>query len=258
MKKKPKQKEAVIYTRFSPRRNADTCESLDTQFEICTFHCKAQDMEVVGSYEDEALSGANADNRPGLQNAISHACRIKAVLVFYSLDRLARSARDALLIAERLERGHAGLCSVKESFDTTTPMGKCIYTVMSAFNELERNKISIRTSDAMKRHQATGRRMSSKGKLPYGWKQDPEDEARMLPDKYELKVIRTIMWLRRDITDPETGEEFRGWSYRDIAKYLSEHNAIPRQTVKNGITLPGVWRFGHIRHIIKRQEAGFI
>jgi site-specific DNA recombinase len=243
MKPKPEQKQAIIYTRFSPRRNADTCESLDTQFEICTFHCKANEMEVIGSYEDEALSGANADNRPGLQNAIAHATRTKAVLVFYSLDRLARSARDALLIAERLEKGHAGLCSVKESFDTSTPMGKCIYTVMSAFNELERNKISIRTSDAMLRHQNSGRRMSGKGKLLYGWRIDPEDPARTIPDDYEVKVIEVIMDLRAD-----------GGSYRHIANYLTSNSYIPRQVVKNGVTLAGKWHFGLIRNIVRRHE----
>ena len=259
MKKKPKKKECIIYTRFSPRRHANECESLDTQFEICTCYSKAHEMTVAGSYEDEALSGKDADNRPGLQNAIEHAIRIKGVLLIYSLDRLARSSRDALLIAERLNKGKAGLCSVRETFDTTTPMGKCFYVIMSAFNELDREKISIRTSDAMRRHQNTGRRMSGKGRLPYGWRQDPNDEARMLPDEYELKVIRTIMYWRDPEIDEETGEEFRGLTYRDIANELTARGVVPRKTTRmfNGkkIEVAGKWHFGTIRNIIKRAEA---
>jgi DNA invertase Pin-like site-specific DNA recombinase len=256
VKQKPKIKEAIIYTRFSPRRNADTCESLDTQYEICSCHCKMHDMTVVGSYEDEGISGKDANNRPGLQNAIDHAIRIKGVLLFYSLSRLARSCRDALLIAEKLDKGGAGLCSVKETFDTTTPMGKCIYTIMSAFNELDRKKIAIHTSDAMLRHQSNGRRMSSK--LPYGWRDDPHDEARMLPDDYEREVIGVIMDLRTDGIEEETGEELAGLSLRDIARELTVKGYIPRQTTRTvdgkKITVAGIWQFGTIGAIINRQE----
>ena len=258
MKKKPKKKECIIYTRFSPRRHANECESLDTQFEICTCYSKAHEMTVAGSYEHEALSGKDADNRPGLQNAIAHAIRIKGVLLIYSLDRLARSSRDALLIAERLNKGKAGLCSVRETFDTTTPMGKCFYVIMSAFNELDREKISIRTSDAMRRHQNTGRRMSGKSKLPYGWRQDPNNEARMLPDEYELETIERIMYLRSNDIDQETGETLYGWSFRKIAEDLTKEGYIPRMITKNGNTVAGVWHFGTIRNIIHREEHNLI
>jgi DNA invertase Pin-like site-specific DNA recombinase len=250
-KKKEPKKESVIYTRFSPRRHADTCESLDTQFEYCTSHCKLHNMAVIGSYEDEALSGANADNRPGLQSAIEHAIRAKACLVFYSLSRLARSTRDALQIAERLTKGNATLCSVKETFDTSTPMGQCMFTVMSAFNELDRMKISECTSDAMLRHQASGRRMSAT--LPYGWRKDPDNDARMLPDERERKIIDKIMFLREE---PEG--ECRAWTLREIAVYLDAKEGFhARPTTKmfkdKPVTVKGKWAFGTIRSIIRRE-----
>ncbi len=46
------------------------------------------------------MSGGRADNRPGLQAAIALACKRKAVLVVYKLDRLARNTRDALDVLE--------------------------------------------------------------------------------------------------------------------------------------------------------------
>jgi DNA invertase Pin-like site-specific DNA recombinase len=255
VRKKPKSKYAIIYTRFSPRRHANTCESLDTQFEICTSYCKIHDMTVLGNYEDAALSGSNVIDRMGLRDALAHVLRIKAVLVFYSLSRLARSTRDALQIVEAIDDGGAGLCSVKESLDTTSPMGKCIFTIMSAFNELDRNQTAMYTQDAMRRHQNSGRRMSHI--LPYGWRSDPDDDARMLPDDYEREVIEVIADLRLPGFDDETGEELARLSLREIAAELTEKGYIPRRIQKEikGIktSIAGKWSFGHIRNILKRQ-----
>jgi DNA invertase Pin-like site-specific DNA recombinase len=257
MKKKPNKKPAIIYTRFSPRSDAETTESLDTQFELCTHYCKSQGMTVIGSYEDAAMSGANADNRPGLQNALDHAIRTKSFLVFYSLSRLARSVRDALEISDRV-KGRAELCSVKETFDTSTPMGHLFYVMLTAFDEMEREKGAIQTSDSMQRHQRSGRRMTRKGKLPYGQRINPDDEARTLPDEYELKVIRTILYWREPEIDKETGEELRGLTYRDIANELTARGVVPRKTTKmidgKKIEVDGKWHFGTIRNIIHRKE----
>jgi DNA invertase Pin-like site-specific DNA recombinase len=208
-------------------------------------------MAVIGSYEDHALSGSNAENRPGLQAAIEHAIRAKACLVFYSLSRLARSTRDALAIADRLMDGNAALCSVKETFDTSTPMGKCMYVVMSAFNELDRMKISECTRDAMLRHQASGRRMSHH--LPYGWRIDPDDGDRMLPDPHELKCIAEIVHLRQ-----ETDEEY-GMTLRAIAEYMnSREDLAPRPRIKTfkgkPLTIKGKWHHTTISSIIRRES----
>jgi DNA invertase Pin-like site-specific DNA recombinase len=219
-------------------------------------------MEVVGSYEDKALSGSNAENRPGLQDAIEHAIRIKGVLVVYALDRFARSTIDALLLSERLKKGHADFCSVRDNVDTTTPIGAFYFTITAAFAQLEREKISIRTSDAMRRHQASGPRKTSKGKLAYGWRIDPNDPARTIPDDYELNIIKLIMDLRTAGIEEETGDEVRGLSLREIARDLTVYGYIPRQITKvidgKEITTAGKWHFGTIRSIIHRAEVDLL
>ncbi|MHC5026592.1 MAG: recombinase family protein [Planctomycetota bacterium] len=59
---------------------------------------------LVATHADEGISGRRADNRPGLQTALEEACRSRAVLVAYDLTRLARSTRDAIDIADRLQK----------------------------------------------------------------------------------------------------------------------------------------------------------
>jgi len=70
--------------------------------------------EGIGKKHDNDMSGGRADNRPGLQAAIALACKRKAVLVVYKLDRLARNTRDALDVLEQLQKSKADLASLVE------------------------------------------------------------------------------------------------------------------------------------------------
>jgi len=218
---------AVGYYRFSPRPDGQNCESIETQQSRVRAYCQAHDYEIVGHHEDREASGARADNRPGLQEAIKHACRLEAVLVVYSLSRLARSTRDALNISEQLREGGASLASVNEHFDTAVPHGKLVFTILAACAELERDQIAQRTSDAMRRKMDDGQIMSSK--LPVGWMRDPEDATRMIPCEHEREAAHLIReWtaygngasrIARKLT--ERGYTFRGkeWSFQLVWRF---------------------------------------
>ncbi len=63
------------------------------------------------------------------------------------LDRLARSTRDLLEIAERIKEAGAGLRSLAEPWaDTTTPTGRMVLTVFAGMADFERSLIVERTS----------------------------------------------------------------------------------------------------------------
>ena len=62
-------------------------------------------------------------------------------------DRLARSTRDLLDIAERIGQAEAGLRSLAEPWaDTTTPAGRMVLTVFAGIADFERSLIVERTS----------------------------------------------------------------------------------------------------------------
>jgi len=224
---------AILYARFSPRKNAEDCESVETQLERARQYCGAAGMEIIGEYSDKGLSGARADNRPGLADALDHVCREKACLVVYSLSRLARNTRDAIEIAERLNRAGADLASLHEKIDTTSAMGRFVFKLMSALAELEREQISERTSDAMLRHQANGRRMSDR--TPYGWIRNPRNPALLIIDEDEQALIQHIM-----------AEHRHGVSLRQIARDL----------MAAGISFRGgPWHHTTLRRIIAREKG---
>lgn len=189
---------AILYARWSPRPDAERCESIQTQFEAMRHWCSAMGLEILAECYDEDASGSRADNRPGLQDAIYRACRNRAVLCVYSLSRLARNTADAIEISGRLSRCHADLASLHERIDTSTPMGRFFFVVLAALAALEREQTIERTSDAMLAHQARGRRMGRADKCPYGQMVDPDDNARLIECPEEQTVIQRILALHAE------------------------------------------------------------
>ncbi len=102
------------------------------------------------------------------------------------------------------------------------------------------------TSNAMLSHQANGRRMSAR--LPFGWKIDPDDPARMIPCPYEMEIIEKIQAFSQE-----------GLSLRKIAKRLTDLEYVPRKVNRmfkgRTVQVKGKWYHGLIRSILKRVET---
>ena len=113
---------------------------------------------------EENVSGTKRD-RPGLaslQDQISE----EGVVVVTRLDRLARSTKDLLDIAEKLNDAGAGLRSLAEPWaDTTSPEGRMVLTVFAVIAEFERALIHQRTSSGRVEAQARGVRFGRPPKL---------------------------------------------------------------------------------------------
>ncbi len=137
---------AVCYARFSPRPTPEDCDSVEKQLDRTRAYCKGHGYEVFAEYHDKDLSGGRADNRPGLQKAIAAACKRQAVLVVYSLSRLARCTKDAIDLAERLNAAGADLAVIQENVNTRSPMGRFIFTLFSGSPSLResRSKSALR------------------------------------------------------------------------------------------------------------------
>ena len=92
----------------------------------------------------EKITGTRRD-RPELARLLDH-LRPGDVVTVARLDRLARSTRDLLDIAERIQAAGAGLRSLAEPWaDTTTPAGRMVLTVFAGIAEFERSLIIDRT-----------------------------------------------------------------------------------------------------------------
>lgn len=105
-------------------------------------------------FEDKR-SGAGIE-RPGLK-ALLDSLREGDVVIVWRLDRLGRSLRDLLALAEQFEDEGVGLSSIKDKIDTTTSGGRLIFQVFGALSEFERNLIKERTQAGLAAAKARGR-----------------------------------------------------------------------------------------------------
>lgn len=132
--------QVVIYARIS-----STTQNVANQREILMDYCRIRGFEVGRIFEDTATGAHTA--RPGFQDLITylHGGYAEAVVV-YKLDRLGRSLRDLLAIADDLKQRNIGFISVSDSIDTTTANGRLFFHLMASLSEYERDLIRERCS----------------------------------------------------------------------------------------------------------------
>ncbi|ASF48081.1 recombinase family protein [Methylovulum psychrotolerans] len=134
---------AIIYTRVSTAEQGKSGLGLESQLNMVTEFCKAENIEVMGHYSEvETGKGADAlDKRPQLAKALAHAKKESAYLVVAKLDRLGRNVSFI-----------SGLMENKVPF-IVAQLGKDADSFMlhlyAALSEKERELISTRTKAAL-------------------------------------------------------------------------------------------------------------
>ncbi len=94
-------------------------------------------------YSDRA-SGAK-ERRPGLDRLLTDARRgAFDVVVVWRFDRFARSVKQLVLALEEFRALGIDFISYQEALDSSTPMGKAMFTIIAAMAELERSVIRER------------------------------------------------------------------------------------------------------------------
>ena len=159
----------AIYSRKS--KFTGKGESIGNQVELCREYIRThygdEAAEKAVVFEDEGFSGGNI-NRPAFKKMIAHVERgeFKA-LVVYRLDRVSRNVSDFSSLIENLNRRDIVFVSIREQFDTATPMGRAMMYIASVFAQLERETIAERIRDNMHELAKTGRWLG--GNTPTGY-----------------------------------------------------------------------------------------
>jgi site-specific DNA recombinase len=227
--------DAVGYIRVSTTRQADEGQSLPAQRQRIEAHCAARGLTLLRVHADEGVSGKKASNRAGLQRALRLACRRKAALVACSLSRVARSVRDAVGIAEQLQKADADIVLLQESIDTTTPGGRLMFNVMASIAQFEAEITGERTKAVLAHLRAQGRRVSRFA--PYGFDLSGSESKNLLPNKVEQDAIVLMLRLR--------GE---GLGLRRICQWLEADGIRPKRSTR--------WSPAVVSRIITRESDG--
>jgi site-specific DNA recombinase len=220
---------AIGYVRVSTEGQATEGVSLEAQRAKIAAWCAANDYELVQVFEDAGLSGTRMDRREGLRMALQAAGKGVA-LVAYSISRLARSTRDMLEIADRLERKGADLVSLTEKIDTTSAAGRMIFRLLATMAEFERDLIAERTKGALAHKKATGQVYAT---TPFGFE---AIEGRLVEVKAEAAIVADILRMRES-----------GSSLAAIADDLNARGIEGKRG--------GRWHPSTVRYLVARQAA---
>ena len=160
-------KHTAIYVRQSADR-ADSV-SLETQEQLCR-----QDIppdETVRVYSDRGYSGKNTD-RPALHALLAdvRADAVSRVLV-YKLDRISRNLADFTQLLRLFSEHRVAFQSRTERFETATPVGQAMQSLLMVFAQLERETISGRVRDAAYARAKAG--FDTGGRPPFGFVKVP-------------------------------------------------------------------------------------
>ena len=118
-------------------------------------------------FEDEGFSGGNLQ-RPDFKRMMEEVRKRKfRAIVVYRLDRISRNISDFTGLIDELTRLDVSFVSIKEQFDTGTPMGRAMMFIISVFSQLERETIAERIRDNMHELAKTGRWLG--GNTPTGF-----------------------------------------------------------------------------------------
>lgn len=180
-------KTAAIYIRVSTEAQYEEGYSIDAQKEQLSAYCISKGIKKYEFYIDGGWSGSNID-RPEMQRLIKDIKdeKISHVIV-YKLDRLSRSQKDTLYLIEDVFNPYGvDFVSLNESMDTSTPMGRLMLGILSAFAQLERENIRMRTRMGMKERVKSGLWMGG-GRIPFGYDYDKENGI-LVPNKDAEKV----------------------------------------------------------------------
>lgn len=106
-------KSAVIYARYSSERQTE--QSIEGQLRICNEFAKQNDLEIVDTYIDRAMTDTN-DNRPAFQKMLKDAgiSGLWQIVLVYAIDRFGRNSIEVAVNKQKLKKNKKTLISATQ------------------------------------------------------------------------------------------------------------------------------------------------
>jgi putative DNA-invertase from lambdoid prophage Rac len=194
------------YCRVSTIRQATEGESLEVQQRQIEGYAHMHGLTLAGVMVEEGVSGSvPVEDRP-VGGQLFAKLQRGDIVIAAKLDRLFRSALDALKVVEALKTRGVKLHLLDLGGDIAgNGLSKLFLTIAAAFAEAERDRIRERIGQVKADQKARGRYLG--GKVPFGFRRG--DDGELVPHQAEQDAIREMIALRA-----------QGWALRAIAAAL--------------------------------------
>ena len=205
---------AGIYLRVSTEEQARHGISLEAQLSKLQDYCNFKGWTIFKTYKDEGISGGSTKKRKAFLRMMEDSRKGEiSVILVTKIDRAFRNVLDALTTLEKLKIQKTDFVSVSEDIDTTTPMGKAMFTIVSVFAQLEREMNVGRVRDVRKMRFKQGMMVA---RAPFGYRTIVKNKKVIgyVVDTKKSKVVLDVFQMASN-----------GASYKDIC---SKHKLAPQ------------------------------
>ena len=194
-------KTAVIYARYSSDSQSE--QSIDGQLRVCNEYAKNNDIIIVNTYIDRAMTGTN-DNRPDFQRMLKDSKRKEwDYVLVYKFDRFSRNKLETGIHKKTLKDNGVKLISATE-YIPDSPEAIILESMLEGYAEYYSAELSQKVKRGLKESRIKGN--FTGGHVPYGFK---VENHKVIIEEAEAEVIRYIF-----------KEYMSGRFAKDIAKDL--------------------------------------
>src|SRR5215831_14910572 len=181
------------YCRVSTARHASEGESLDVQRRQIEGYAHMHGLTLRGVTVEEGVSGSVPVHERPKGGPLFAKIRKGDVVIAPKLDRLFRSALDALQVVEDLRKRGVSLHLLDLGGDISgNGLSKLFLTIAAAFAEAERDRIRERIAQVKRDQRARQRYLG--GIVPFGFRRGEGGE--LVQHEAEQEAIREIAALR--------------------------------------------------------------
>ena len=179
-----KMNKAVIYARYSS--DTQTEQSIEGQLRVCQQYAKANNILIVGTYIDRAMTGTN-DLRPDFQRMIKDSSKHQWDMVLvYKLDRFSRDKYESTIHKHTLKENGVKLVSAMENIPDS-PEGIILESLLEGMNQYFSAELSQKVLRGMRESYLKGNYTG--GILLYGFN---VIDKKVVIDEQEGPIVKEI------------------------------------------------------------------
>jgi DNA invertase Pin-like site-specific DNA recombinase len=212
---------------------ADEGQSLGIQQRQIEGYCHMLGFDVPTMFIEEGVSGSKPLNERPVGALLLANLQEGDIIIAAKLDRMFRSARDALNIVEEFKKKKVSLHLIDLGGDVTgNGISKLFFTIVAAFAEAERDRVQLRVRECKADQRKRGRHLG--GSVTFGFevvKQEGDIRGGVLvPVEAEQEAIAKMKALKaqgtslRQIAAEMLKDGFQ-LSHQGVAKILDREQA---------------------------------
>lgn len=192
------------YARVSTGRQASEGESLDVQERQIGGYATMHGLSVDRMFVERGISGSTPLRERPEGCDLLEVAEAGDVIITAKLDRMFRSALDALDVLARLQDRGVSLHMIDLGGDVTgNGISKLVFTILSAVAEAERDRIRERVSTVKADQKRRGRYLG--GRVPFGFVVGPDGGLHPVPQQQaiiaDVQILRDASMPLRQIAD---------------------------------------------------------